>query len=167
VLGMGVNYQEALEKAIPSFGGNTAENYIFCSISDREKPASLPIIQELVKKVKLAATEGTAIFLQNCGIPVETVIKNEQDVNELFRNQSIKAVVNIPNQGRNKLKFGFYIREQAIRYKVPVFTHLDTVKAMIDLQTESSRSDFDVRTVSEFHKLEKRGAVHGGSYSVE
>jgi carbamoyl-phosphate synthase large subunit len=167
VLGMGVNYQEALEKAIPSFGGNTAENYIFCSISDREKPASLPIIQELVKKVKLAATEGTAIFLQSCGIPVETVIKNEQDVNELFRNQSIKAVVNIPNQGRNKLKFGFYIREQAIRYKVPVFTHLDTVKAMIDLQTESSRSDFDVRTVSEFHKLEKRGAVHGGSYSVE
>ncbi|NRD78207.1 carbamoyl-phosphate synthase (glutamine-hydrolyzing) large subunit [Bacillus sp. BRMEA1] len=166
-LGMGVNYQEALDKAIPSLAGNPDENYLLCSISDREKPASLQIMKELVKKFKLAATEGTAAFLQSRSISVEKIIKDEQDVNELFRNQPLKAVVNIPNQGRNKLKFGFYIREQAIRYKVPVFTHLDTVNAIIDLQTKGSQSDFEVRTISEFYNLVERGAVHGGSYSGE
>lgn len=163
VLGVGETFLEALGKAIPSLGGNLGEQYLLCSISDREKPASLLSIEQIAKQFKLAATVGTAEFLQSNGIPVEAVVKTEQDVNELFRNHSVRAVINTPNQGRNKSKFGFYMREQVIRYKVPVFTHLDTVKASLQLQTGG---DFEVRTISEYH-LEKRGAVHGGSYSVE
>jgi carbamoyl-phosphate synthase large subunit len=153
-LGLGQSYQEAFEKAIPSLGGG---NYILCSISDREKPVSLPIIAELVKTNKLAATEGTAEYLQSHGITVEVVVKDENDVLQFFKNQKVKGVINIPNQGRNKQKFGFQIREHAVRYKVPVFTHLDTVKAMIGLPTVS---DYYVQTVSEFYELEKRGVVH-------
>jgi carbamoyl-phosphate synthase large subunit len=160
-LGMGVTYQEALEKSIPSFGGQTDENYLFCSIADRDKQASLPIMQELVKKqYKIVATEGTAAYFQYHGIPVEKVIKNDDEVIQLFRNQSMKAVINIPNQGRNKIKFGFQIREHAVRYKVPVFTHLDTIEAIIHLE-KGPRSDFGVRSVNEYYKLEERGAVHG------
>jgi carbamoyl-phosphate synthase large subunit len=160
-LGMGVTYQEALEKSTPTLGGNTEENYIFCSISNRDKQASLPIMRELVKKhYKIAATEGTSLFLQKHGIHVEKVINDDAKVIEFFRNQSIKAVINIPNQGRNKIKFGFQIREHAVRYKVPVFTHLDTIEAIIGLQKELC-SDFEVRSVNEYYKLEERGAVHG------
>ncbi|MFL6559591.1 MAG: carbamoyl-phosphate synthase large subunit, partial [Bacillus sp. (in: firmicutes)] len=163
-LGLGITYQEALEKSIPSLGGNTEENYIFCSIYDRDKQASLPIIQELVKKhYKIAATEGTALFFQKHGILVGKVIKNDAEVIELFRMQSIKAVINIPNQGRNKIKFGFQIREHAVRYKIPVFTHLDTIEAIVDLE-KGPRSDYEVRSVTEYYKLEVRGAIHGRSY---
>ncbi len=160
-LGMGVTYQEALEKSIPSLGGQTEEKYLFCSISDRDKQTSLPIMQKLVKKqYKIAATLGTALFFQNHGIHVEKVIKDDAEVIELFRKQSMKAVINIPNQGRNKIKFGFQIREHAVRYKVPVFTHLDTIEAIIDLK-KGNPSDFEVRSVNEYYKLEERGAVHG------
>lgn len=160
-LGMGATYQEALEKSIPSLGGQTEENYLFCSISDRDKQASLPIIQDLVKKrYKIAATAGTAAYFQSAGIQVEKVIKNEDEVIELFRNQLMKAVINIPNQGRNKIKFGYQIREHAVRYKIPVFTHLDTIEAIIGLE-KGSPSDFEVRSVNEYYKLKERGAVHG------
>jgi carbamoyl-phosphate synthase large subunit len=153
-LGMGVTFQAALAKVIPPLMDDG--NYIFCSISDREKPTSLSTIEQLVQKsLKIAATEGTAIFLEENGILVEKVVKDSNDVNEFFRNEKLKAVINIPNQGRNKQKFGFYIREQAVRYKVPVFTHMDTVEAMIGIQNHS-QTDSKVRTVSEFYQLEER-----------
>ncbi|MGG1676361.1 carbamoyl-phosphate synthase (glutamine-hydrolyzing) large subunit [Neobacillus sp. NRS-1170] len=163
-LGMGLTYREALNKAIPALEGKMEDNYILCSISDREKQASLPIVEELLeKKFKLAATEGTALFFEINGIPVDKVVRDDQDINNLFRNQKMKAVINLPNQGRNKLKFGFQIREQAIRYKVPVYTHLDTVEATIGLQN-APLTNLDVRSVSEFYNLNERGAVHARSH---
>lgn len=159
-LGMGLNYQEALHKSVPSMDENSDNNYIFCSISDRDKTASLPIIKELLKtNYRIAATAGTALFFQSHGISIERVIKDDGDVNELFRKQSIKLVINIPNQGRKKHKFGFQIREHAVRYKIPVFTHLDTIEASIGLQNHSL-SDYEVRTVSEYYNFEERGAIH-------
>lgn len=164
VLGLGVSYQEALEKAIPALSENTEEKYILCSISDREKSLSLPIIQELTRnQYKIAATEGTAAYLQLNGIPVETVVKDHQDVAGLFRNKEMKAIINIPNQGRNKKRFGFQIREQAIRYKVPVYTHLDTIEAAICL-LKGIRSDYGVQTVSEFYNFDGRSTVHVKSH---
>ena len=160
VLGIGATYHAALKKAIPAHGGNTEENYLFCSISDREKPSSLAIVRELCKlDYKMAATGGTALFFQNNGIPVECVVKDEKDVNELFRHQRIKAVINIPNQGRQKQKFGFQIREHAVRYQLPLFTHLDTIAAILSLENQFL-TDFEVRTVREFYNLEKRGVEH-------
>jgi carbamoyl-phosphate synthase large subunit len=159
-LGMGSTYSEALEKSLPSLGDNLEKSQIFCSISDRDKEASLPIIQELVKKnYTIVATAGTATFLQRNRIPVEKVINDDGAVNELFRKQVLKAVINIPNQGRNKQKFGFQIREQTVRYNVPVFTHLDTIEATIGLDNYP-RTESEVRTVSEYYKLNKRGAVY-------
>ncbi|MGG3467755.1 carbamoyl-phosphate synthase (glutamine-hydrolyzing) large subunit [Neobacillus pocheonensis] len=163
-LGIDLTYQEALKKAIPSLEGKVEEAYVLCSISDREKPASLPVVQELLdNQFKIAATEGTALFFELNGIPVDKVVRDEQDVNHLFRNQKMKAVINLPNQGRNKMKFGFQIREQAIRYKVPVYTHLDTLEATIGIQ-QGSFSNLEVRSVSEFYHLNERGAVHARSH---
>jgi len=160
VLGIGTTFQAALGKSISSIKGNTKEDFILCSISDREKQESLAIIQELMKKdYKLAATEGTADFLQYHGFSVDLIVKNDEDVNNLFRNESIKAVINIPNQGRNKSKFGYQIREHAIRYKVPVYTHLDTIKATIGL-FKGPDTENEVWTVREYYNIEKRGAVH-------
>jgi carbamoyl-phosphate synthase large subunit len=160
VLGLGATFNEALEKAVPSKGAG-GETYLLCSIADREKSASLSILKELVKTHgKIAATEGTAGYLEANGISVDRVIKNSADCDDLFRQHPINAVINIPNQGRNKQKFGFYIREQATRYNVPMFTHLDTVEAMISLQVNSI-SDFNILTVTEYYHIEESGVVHG------
>ncbi|QCJ41539.1 carbamoyl-phosphate synthase (glutamine-hydrolyzing) large subunit [Bacillus sp. S3] len=159
-LGLGVTFQAALEKAFPVIGGKTEANTLFCSISVREKPESLSLVKELSDlNYKIAATEGTALFFKKNGISVERIVKDENDVNGLFRNERVKAVINIPNQGRQKQKFGFHIREHAVRYKIPVFTHLDTIEAMIGLQSQFM-SENEVRTVREYYHIEKRGAEH-------
>ena len=138
VLGLGATFHEALEKAFPTTGGET-ENYLFCSISDREKQASLPIIQQFVNKNYKISCNG-----RNGAFPTEKwafLLKKSLRITQMLMNFSktipLNAVINIPNQGRNKIKFGFYIREQATRYNVPVFTHLDTVEAIIGLQAQS------------------------------
>ena len=86
ILGLGVTLDEALQKALPFMEEQSDdEDYILCSISDRAKEESLPIIEELAcNKFKIAATEGTAQFLQENGIMVEEIIKDSDQLNDIF-----------------------------------------------------------------------------------
>jgi carbamoyl-phosphate synthase large subunit len=138
VLGVGLTVEAALSKALlidnvnPLLQGRGA---VLCSISERSKEECLPYIQFLYKNnMKLMATKGTALFLKENGILVDDVIASDKQLNDLFKNNSISAVINVATQGRNRDKFGFAIREQAIKYKVPCYTHLDTVKAVLNLK---------------------------------
>lgn len=154
ILGVGTTLEKALGKALMVEGKNPllhGQGAVLCSLSDRSKEESLPIIKELYEnKVNLMATEGTAIFLKENGIVVDNVIEDRLLLNELLKSNQITAVVNIATQGRNQEKFGFYIREQALRYKVPVFTHLDTVKALLTLK----KAGHKVYTIAELNLSE-------------
>jgi carbamoyl-phosphate synthase large subunit len=149
VLGVGYTVEAALSKALlidnvhPLLQDKGA---VLCSISERSKEECLPYIQSLyINKVKLMATKGTALFLQENGILVDEIIVSNDQLNELFKNHSISAVINVATQGRNRDKFGFAIREQAIKYKVPCYTHLDTVKAVLNVKQGSH----EVHTIKE------------------
>lgn len=154
VLGVGTTLEEALGKALMVEGKNPllhGKGAVLCSLSDRSKEESLPFILELYRnKVKIMATEGTALFLNENGIVVENVIEDRLPLNDFLKGNQIAAVINIATQGRNQEKFGFYIREQALRYKVPVFTHLDTVKALLSLQKATHK----VHTIAELNLSE-------------
>ncbi|MFD2446666.1 carbamoyl-phosphate synthase (glutamine-hydrolyzing) large subunit [Bacillus sp. CGMCC 1.16607] len=157
VLGIGLTLQEALAKTLWNEGEHPlfqSERAVLCSISDREKEDSLPFISELSQNnVKIMATEGTARFLKENGILVEEVVNDHGQLNDLLKNNQIAAVVNIATQGRNQEKFGFYIREQALRYKVPCFTHLDTVKMLMGLKNIQNEAK-QVRTIAELNLSE-------------
>jgi carbamoyl-phosphate synthase large subunit len=154
VLGVGTTLEEALGKALLVEGKNPllqGMGAVLCSLSDRSKADSLPLIKELyLHDVKIIATEGTAVFLNENGIAVENVIEDRVLLNDLLKSGQLAAVINIATQGRNQEKFGYYIREQALRYKVPVFTHLDTVKALLSLQKIGHK----VHTISELNLSE-------------
>jgi carbamoyl-phosphate synthase large subunit len=154
VLGVGTTLEEALGKALLVEGKNPllqGMGAVLCSLSDRSKEESLPLIKELyLHDVKFIATEGTAVFLNENGIAVENVIEDRMLLNDFLKSGQIAAVINIATQGRNQEKFGFYIREQALRYKVPVFTHLDTVKALLSLQ----KAGHKVHTIAELNLSE-------------
>jgi carbamoyl-phosphate synthase large subunit len=151
VLGIGSTLEEALGKSLLVEGKNPllqGEGAVLCSISDRAKQESLLYFKELYRKnISLMATTGTAAFLKGNGILVEHIVENEVQINELLKTNQISAVVSIATQGRNKDRFGFYIREQALRYKVPCYTHMDTVKAMVGLQNVK----LEVSTIAELN----------------
>jgi carbamoyl-phosphate synthase large subunit len=156
ILGLGVTLDEALRKALPFMQEQINDDeYVLCSISDRAKEESLPTIKELASnQFKFAATEGTAEFLQKNGIIVEEIIKDSEQLNKLYRNQKLRAVINIPNEGRNDSKFGFYLREQSVKFNVPCYTHFDTVKAIIGLRKNKPLKS-NVYTVGEYFKIEE------------
>lgn len=158
VLGLGITINEALKKVLSLQSEATkSEKYVLCSISDRAKKEGLATIKELVNShYRIAATEGTAQYLSEKGLLVEEIIKDSVQLNSLFRQQKIRTVINIPSEGRNDSKFGFYLREQAVKFNIPCYTHFDTLKAVLELRNQPSKQmQSQVLTVGEYYKIEE------------
>lgn len=159
VLGLGASQEEALGKALflgeaNPFKQSTTQQekpYIFCSITDRDKEESISYLKELSKRqFKLIATEKTAQYLESHGVEVELLTKSKKMINDRLKQGDIAAIINIPSQGRLKDKLGFYIREQAVRYSIPCFTCLDTVKKAIQLPQQL---EWQIRSMSIYSQL--------------
>lgn len=157
VLGLGESVEEALEKALflgtanPFLRNQSEQSYILCSVADREKEASLPLIKGLHERgFKILATAGTALFLKEKGFEIETLDKDTEKMNERIKQGDIKLVINIPNQGRLKEKLGFKLRELAIKYSLPCFTCLDTVKSAMSV---NGGADWQIRAMQEYYQL--------------
>jgi len=79
VLGLALTFGEALEKTLlsvhdPVFEPPLEEQFVFCSVTDREKAAALPVLKTLADRgYRIAATEHTARFLAKNGVAAETV----------------------------------------------------------------------------------------------
>lgn len=176
ILGLGRTKEEALEKALflgaenpfifpeTSTGENLSETpsqtdnqcslqhrpIVFCSISDREKERSLPILREIYQRgFKLLATPGTKAYLAKHGLVAEEVARDKGEIMEHFKRDQIVALINSPNQGRVKDKFGFFIREQATKYMIPCYTCLDTVKAALSI---SGKEAWQICALTEYYQ---------------
>ncbi|GGE29303.1 carbamoyl phosphate synthase large subunit [Pullulanibacillus camelliae] len=138
-LGLGNSLDEALAKALFMDAPNplkyTKEQpIIFCSVTAREQMASLEAIKKLqAQGYTIAATPTTAEYYKNHGVRVEITTRETGEIERLMSEGKMAAVINIPTHGRNYETFGFYLRELALRFQVPLYTSLDTVKATIEL----------------------------------
>ncbi|MCP8617322.1 carbamoyl-phosphate synthase (glutamine-hydrolyzing) large subunit [Salirhabdus salicampi] len=151
VLGLGVTIKEAVAKALAKDQhlpfSSTEKHYVLCSINDRAKEESLATIQQFVQQgYKIMATPGTAAFLQKNNVPVQRVEKEKEQLHDIIREGKITAVMNVPTKGRDKTTFGFYIRELAVRYQVPYFTSLDTVKQLANI----SKENWEIRSMKQY-----------------
>ncbi|MGJ9459263.1 carbamoyl-phosphate synthase (glutamine-hydrolyzing) large subunit [Oceanobacillus sp. CF4.6] len=136
IIGMAYNKKEALKKASPlaiQTEGKTMPIQLFVSVSDRLKEESLPLIREFSNLgATITATAGTALFLEESGIKTTAMVKSKGDLLDHWQQYKPHIVLNIPNQGREKEKIGFYIRELSVRYQVPYYTSLETLEAVMD-----------------------------------
>lgn len=158
LLGLGRSAEEAMEKAMFPNGENifqdaSGDSIVFCSIADREKPESIEIVKALQNKgFQIGATVNTAAYFNKYGIKTPFVSNDLDEIKALIADGKAAAVLNSPNQGRNKASFGFGLRELSVRYKIPLFTCLDTIKAALNL---SGRTDqLTVLTLAEYRRLE-------------
>ncbi|MGT2895675.1 carbamoyl-phosphate synthase large subunit [Streptococcus entericus] len=149
VMGTDRTLEKALYKAfeasylhLPSHG-----NIIF-TIADESKGEALDLARRfLAIGYGLIATAGTARYLIEQGLPVQTVPKigdGGADILSLIRQGKVQAVINTSGLDRTAGQDGAKIRQAAIENGVPLFTALDTAKAM--LKVLESRS-FMVQTL--------------------
>lgn len=135
VLGISEDVEEAMYKAFMGTGLDLPKHKkVICTVKDSAKEEFLPIAKEYHDfGYDLYATQGTYDFLQSHGIPARLVNRindKENTIFDLILTETVDLVIDIPTRNNN-LKDGFLIRRFAVEAGVPIYTSLDTTRALI------------------------------------
>ena len=154
VMGVDRSFPPALLKAMIAAGNALPpEGDVLLSIADRDKPEAADIIRRLDELgYGLAATEGTARFIQGLGLRARTVAKlraGTPNVEQFIRSGSSVLVINTLTGGRQTLQDGHYMRRAAAETRTPCLTTLETVRTLLDA-LGTTRGAYDVRTIDEY-----------------
>ncbi|KMM38420.1 carbamoyl-phosphate synthase (glutamine-hydrolyzing) large subunit [Guptibacillus hwajinpoensis] len=152
VLAIAKNKDEALSKAaLSTWDTEVLPSKILCSISEEHKEAASQVLSKFTEKgVELYATPGTAHYLNKKGIQAKLIQKELENVEKLMK-EGLGAVISIPTTGREKERSGFQIRALATRYKIPCFTHIDTLQ-LLDL---TGLKTMEVMSLQDWHQMEQ------------
>ena len=170
VMGIDESFGLAFAKSQLAAGDNVvAGGTVFFSVADRDKPAGLEAAKLFVAAgFSIAATEGTARYLEGAGVPVATVVAKVTmpgevgqagsptgagwpDPVELIRSGRVQLVVNTP-RGRGPRADGAYIRQAARQYKVPLMTTVAAARAAAAGAAERDGRRFSVKSLQEHHE---------------
>jgi len=126
VMGIDNSFGLAFAKSQLAVNANLpSDGKVLLSINDRDKEAMLPVARKLAGLgFRLVATGGTAAFLSNNGLEVDTAYKvNEGRPNivDLVKNHEITLIVNTPLGQKSKYD-EVAIRRAAVDYNIPYIT---------------------------------------------
>jgi carbamoyl-phosphate synthase large subunit len=125
------------------------------SIRDGDKPATLAIARRLLENgFSLMATSGTATFLQNAGITVESVKKvaeGSPHVVDAIRDGKVSLVINTID-GAQSLEDSYSIRRTALECRVPYTTTIAGAGAVAEGIAQLRSGLLTVRPLQEYHK---------------
>ncbi|MDR3156832.1 MAG: carbamoyl-phosphate synthase large subunit [Lactobacillales bacterium] len=137
VMGTDQTLEKALYKAfeasnlhLPSYGS------IVFTIADETKEEALKLAQRFVAiGYGIMATSGTANYFEREGLRIQRVNKlqeGEETIVDYLRSGKARAVINTIGKNRGKAKAdGMNIRREAVEHGIPLFTALDTAKAIL------------------------------------
>ncbi len=150
-MGRGVDYPEALLKAIVACGLNLpTSGEVFLSLREKDKPELLPLVRELRDMgYRLSATHGTAGFLQKHGIECEAVKKVHEGrphCVDRIRSGEVSFVINTTS-GRRSIEASFGIRRSCVDYSIPCITESGAAKAFVLALKKRSQGDFSVNSL--------------------
>ncbi|MCJ7690951.1 MAG: ATP-grasp domain-containing protein, partial [Clostridiaceae bacterium] len=156
VLGIGRNVEEALYKGFVAAGMNFIKEsgLIFAAIGAKDKEEFLPLAKSLIElNYKFIATAGTAKLMQEEGLDVVTVEKNQEgtiNIPEILKTKELCLVINTPTKGNDLKREGFRIRRTALERSIGVITTLDTVRAMVNvIKKNIMSSELEVFNIEE------------------
>jgi carbamoyl-phosphate synthase large subunit len=138
VMGLDPDYSKAMYKALLAAGINFPyQGAVLATVADKDKNEAFPILERLGGLgFKIYATSGTAKFLNERGLSIETVQKireGEPNLLDLIRENKIDLVVNTLTKGKAPERDGFRIRRAAVENNIPCLTSLDTARAFADV----------------------------------
>lgn len=144
-IGYDTSINRALYKSLKASGMRVV-NYgtVFATIADVDKEAAFPLIQRFYNLgFNIEATAGTAKFLKTKGIRTRVrrkISEGSEEILESLRKGYVTYIVNTTSAGAFESRDGVIIRRTAVENNVPVFTSLDTVKALLDVLEDITMS---------------------------
>ncbi len=137
---------------------------VFLSLADRDKPSGTRVARQLAELgFSLAATLGTAGFLRDQGVDVDTLVAKvgeeglAADAVELIAGGKVQMVVNTP-RGRGSRADGAHIRAAAVAHGVPCLTTMAAARAAAGGIADWSTHPLEVRSIQELHGAQSHGA---------
>jgi carbamoyl-phosphate synthase large subunit len=166
VMGLADNYPEAFAKSQLAAGSPLPPSgLVLLSLADRDKAVGAELARELVRLgYELAATDGTASYLIEQGVPVAVRVAKMQsesgaelakgddpDAIELIEGGRLGLIINTP-RGRGPRADGAYIRRSAAQWRVPCLTTISAARAAVTAMAVGSSSN-SVCSLQHLHSL--------------
>ncbi len=131
------------------------EGTVYLTVRDADKPKLLPIARTLAScGLKLCATKGTATFLREQGLEVETVFRVSErqapDALDYMRRGIIKLVINTPTAGSGAKRDGAAMRRLAVDLGIPFITMMSAAKAAAGAIEAARGAPLEVRAAAEY-----------------
>ncbi|MCD6319174.1 MAG: carbamoyl-phosphate synthase large subunit [Candidatus Desulfofervidaceae bacterium] len=155
VMGIASNYGLAYAKAQIAAGQQLpTKGKVLITVADKLKAGVVPIAQKLhALGFKIAATAGTANFLREKGLEVETVRKVREQrphVVDHIKNYEYALVINA-RFGRESSEDASLIRKTVLLYGIPYATTLAGAKAMVDGIEALLEGKMEIKCLQEYH----------------
>ncbi len=154
VMGVGPTFFEAFARAEEAANIKAPPvGKVFCSVRDADKARLLPVARDLLERgYSLVATEGTANFLSQSGLPVERINKvaeGRPHIVDLIKNGEISYVINT-TEGKIAIADSFSIRREALQQRITYSTTVAGARALV--HAISARDNPRVTSLQELHK---------------
>ena len=157
VMGIDATFGLAFGKAELAAGTVLPEGgLVFLSLADRDKPAGLIVARRLRELgFGLAATKGTADYLQRFGLTVDRVVGKVMEHTgdsavELLKAGELDFVINTPS-GSGSRSDGESIRITANASRIGSVTTVEAALALAQGMAERSHTPIAVRSLQEYH----------------
>ena len=165
VLGIDPDPARAMYKGLVASGAVVpTRGTVLITLADKDKAEGAAVAAGFAQLgFRVLATDGTARYLKEQGVDVDTVYKigeGHPDVVELIHSGEIDLVINTPTRGRLPARNGFRLRRAAVEFRVPCVTSLDTARALLDvIRAVRDGRPVTVRALHEYEHLREGRAV--------
>lgn len=141
--------QLAADNALPRDGA------VFLTLNDWDKPNAVELAHKFsAMGFKLFATSGTAAYLRDRGVAVETVLKVHEGRPhgvDMILNGEVQLLVNTP-LGKHAQVDDERLRQAAIANRVPYTTTLSAANAACEAIAARQSREPSVRALQEWHE---------------
>ena len=147
--------QAAAGAPLPSAGK------VFISVREKDRPVALEVARRLRRLgFQIEATRGTAAYLREQGVEVETVNKVKEGrphIVDHIKNVEISLVVNTVGSQSSQAD-SLSIRREALQHGLPYYTTMPGARAAVTAIEASLNKGLTIRSLQEYHLKTTRNA---------
>jgi carbamoyl-phosphate synthase large subunit len=151
------SFGAAYYKAILSDERFSRKGTVYVTVRDDDKPKVVHLVKSFVELgFKIVATRGTADFLRQHGIELETVyrISEHKSPNalDLMRQRKIDMVINTPSMTHSAKRDGYVMRRLAVELGIPFITALTSAEAEVEAIRYARASQLVTRPLHAYNR---------------